>query len=642
MNTFGFLKVAVASPNVIVGDVQANVQSIAQVLEQLRKEQVQIAVFPELCLTGYTCGDLFQQQVLLEEARKALDTLAGQTKGMMVYVGLPMRGANGALYNCAALLNGDKNNIRIDAKTFLPNYSEFYEARWFTPYHGEPGLFPRYREGGLVQTDILPEAVVGCELCEDLWVPASPSLRQTLQGATVVVNLSAGNEVIGKADYRRELVRMTSAKQVCCYLYASAGMGESTQDAVYSGHSLIAENGIILAEKKPFDPTRTYITTEIDLQRIQHERMRMVTFTQGDTPLPFHFETAEVEKIKNNTLTRAVAGHPFVPTDQQERSRRAKEITEMQAWGLARRIAHTQVPQVVVGISGGLDSTLALLVSCQAFDLLGKDRKDIIGITMPGFGTTGRTYENAKALVKECGATLVEIPIRDAATQHLNDLNHALDVYDITYENAQARERTQVLFDYANMHQAIVVGTGDLSELALGWCTYNGDHMSNYGVNASIPKTLVRYLVRYFAEEAFAGNPTLVNVLHDIIETPVSPELLPPDKNGQIAQKTENSIGSYLLHDFILYYVLRYGFRPSKIYFLAKTAMAQGTLEVFNDQVLKETMRTFYRRFFGQQFKRSCMPDGVKVGTVCLSPRGDWRMPSDASAALWLREVDQC
>ena len=314
----------------------------------------------------------------------------------------------------------------------------------------------------------------------------------------------------------------------------------------------------------------------------------------------------------------------------------------MQAWGLARRIAHTQVPQVVVGISGGLDSTLALLVSCQAFDLLGKDRKDIIGITMPGFGTTGRTYENAKALVKECGATLVEIPIRDAATQHLNDLNHALDVYDITYENAQARERTQVLFDYANMHQAIVVGTGDLSELALGWCTYNGDHMSNYGVNASIPKTLVRYLVRYFAEEAFAGNPTLVNVLHDIIETPVSPELLPPDKNGQIAQKTENSIGSYLLHDFILYYVLRYGFRPSKIYFLAKTAMAQGTLEVFNDQVLKETMRTFYRRFFGQQFKRSCMPDGVKVGTVCLSPRGDWRMPSDASAALWLREVDQC
>ena len=314
----------------------------------------------------------------------------------------------------------------------------------------------------------------------------------------------------------------------------------------------------------------------------------------------------------------------------------------MQAWGLARRIAHTHVPQVVVGISGGLDSTLALLVACQAFDLLGKDRKNIIGITMPGFGTTGRTYENAKCLIKECGATLVEIPIREAATQHLNDLDHALEVYDITYENAQARERTQVLFDYANMHQAIVVGTGDLSELALGWCTYNGDHMSNYGVNASIPKTLVRYLVQYYADEAFAGNETLVHVLRDVIDTPVSPELLPPDKNGKIAQKTENSIGSYLLHDFILYYVLRYGFRPAKIHFLAKTAMAQGSLETFNDQVLKDTMRTFYRRFFGQQFKRSCMPDGVKVGTVSLSPRGDWRMPSDATATHWLNEVEQC
>ena len=641
MNRFGFLKVAVASPKVTVGDVHANIRAISETLSLLKREKVQVAVFPELCLTGYTCGDLFHERLLQDEAKRALSTLLPETEGMLVYVGLPLAGSDGALYNCAALLNGEENRIRIYAKSFLPNYSEFYEKRWFTPYRGELGLFPDFEEGGLVSVNTVPDAVIGCELCEDAWVPASPSIRQTLQGATIMVNLSAGNEVIGKAEYRRDLVRMSSAKNVCAYLYAGAGMGESSQDMVFSGHCLIAENGTILAEKEPFDTSSVYAISEIDTEKLRHERTRMGTCAEFRPTGDYAFCTANVKENNESRLTRHVQGHPFVPTDAANLNSRAREITRMQAWGLAKRIEHIGVPQVVVGISGGLDSTLALLVACQAFDLLGKDRKRIVGLTMPGFGTTGRTYNNARNLVTECGATLTEISIKEAASLHLKDLDHADTVYDITYENTQARERTQVLFDYANMHGAIVIGTGDLSELALGWCTYNGDQMSHYGVNSSIPKTLVRYLVQYYADEAFAGNEALAKTLRDIINTPVSPELLPPDKDGNIAQKTENSIGSYLLHDFFLYNMLRNGFAPAKINFLAKNAIAQGTLESFSDAVIKETMQTFYRRFFGQQFKRSCMPDGVKVGTVSLSPRGDWRMPSDASANLWLSEVER-
>lgn len=658
MKNFGFLRVAAVSPDVVVGDVEQNVLNICQCIDELKQKGVQIAVFPELCITGYTCADLFEQNLLLESAKNALTGILAHTQGIAVFVGLPLRSFSGSLYNVAALLS-DAEKILIYPKTFIPNYGEFYEKRWFTPFESSCGCNEQMFDwpvGGLLKINDdsgFTGAVLAAEVCEDAWVPLSPSTVFCLNGANVIVNLSAGNEVIGKASYRKDLILGNSAKNVCAYVYANAGMGESTQDLVFSGHSLIAENGSLLAEKKPFDEKNKFIISDIDIEKINHERIRMETFSQNSSffknsqssnqSLPAKFQEITVKStdfLKNENLERKIDGHPFVPQVQEKMWARCAEITQMQAWGLAKRIRHTGVEKVVVGISGGLDSTLALLVACRAFDILKKERGNIVGITMPGFGTTGRTYENAKMLVKSCGASLEEISIKEAASGHLKDLSHALDVYDVTYENAQARERTQVLFDWANMHGAILIGTGDLSELALGWCTYNGDQMSNYGVNNSIPKTLVRCLVQYYADFVFKENEKLAETLNDIIDTPVSPELLPPDKDGKIAQKTENTVGSYILHDFFLYNCVRNGFSPEKIYFLAKIAVKQKNLEPFSDETIKNTLRIFYKRFFGQQFKRSCMPDGVKVGTVSLSPRGDWRMPSDSSVALWLKQVE--
>lgn len=658
MKNFGFLRVAAVSPDVVVGDVEQNVLNICQCIDELKQKGVQIAVFPELCITGYTCADLFEQNLLLESAKNALTGILAHTQGIAVFVGLPLRSFSGSLYNVAALLS-NAEKILIYPKTFIPNYGEFYEKRWFTPFEASCGCNEQMFDwpvGGLLKINDdsgFTGAVLAAEVCEDAWVPLSPSTVFCLNGANVIVNLSAGNEVIGKASYRKDLILGNSAKNVCAYVYANAGMGESTQDLVFSGHSLIAENGSLLAEKKPFDEKNRFIISDIDIEKINHERIRMETFSQNSSffknfqssnqSLPAKFQEITVKStdfLKNENLERKIDGHPFVPQVQEKMWARCAEITQMQAWGLAKRIRHTGVEKVVVGISGGLDSTLALLVACRAFDILKKERGNIVGITMPGFGTTGRTYENAKMLVKSCGASLEEISIKEAASGHLKDLSHALDVYDVTYENAQARERTQVLFDWANMHGAILIGTGDLSELALGWCTYNGDQMSNYGVNNSIPKTLVRCLVQYYADFVFKENEKLAETLNDIIDTPVSPELLPPDKDGKIAQKTENTVGSYILHDFFLYNCVRNGFSPEKIYFLAKIAVKQKNLEQFSDETIKNTLRIFYKRFFGQQFKRSCMPDGVKVGTVSLSPRGDWRMPSDSSVALWLKQVE--
>lgn len=658
MKNFGFLRVAAVSPDVIVGDVEQNVLNICQCIDELKQKGVQIAVFPELCITGYTCADLFEQNLLLEGAKNALTGILAHTQGIAVFVGLPLRSFSGSLYNVAALLS-NAEKILIYPKTFIPNYGEFYEKRWFTPFEASCGSNEQMFDwpvGGLLKINDdsgFTGAVLAAEVCEDAWVPLSPSTVFCLNGANVIVNLSAGNEVIGKASYRKDLILGNSAKNVCAYVYANAGMGESTQDLVFSGHSLIAENGSLLTEKKPFDEKNKFIISDIDIEKINHERIRMETFSQNSSffknsqssnqSLPAKFQEITVKStgfLKNENLERKIDGHPFVPQVQEKMWARCAEITQMQAWGLAKRIRHTGVEKVVVGISGGLDSTLALLVACRAFDILKKERSNIVGITMPGFGTTGRTYENAKMLVKSCGASLEEISIKEASSGHLKDLSHALDVYDVTYENAQARERTQVLFDWANMHGAILIGTGDLSELALGWCTYNGDQMSNYGVNNSIPKTLVRCLVQYYADFVFKENEKLAETLNDIIDTPVSPELLPPDKDGKIAQKTENTVGSYILHDFFLYNCVRNGFSPEKIYFLAKTAVKQKNLEPFSDETIKNTLKIFYKRFFAQQFKRSCMPDGVKVGTVSLSPRGDWRMPSDSSVALWLKQVE--
>ena len=658
MKNFGFLRVAAVSPDVVVGDVEQNVLNICQCIDELKQKGVQIAVFPELCITGYTCADLFEQNLLLESAKNALTGILSHTQGIAVFVGLPLRSFSGSLYNVAVLLS-NAEKILIYPKTFIPNYGEFYEKRWFTPFEASCGSNEQMFDwpvGGLLKINDdsgFTGAVLATEVCEDAWVPLSPSTVFCLNGANVIVNLSAGNEVIGKASYRKDLILGNSAKNICAYVYANAGMGESTQDLVFSGHSLIVENGSLLAEKKPFDEKNKFIISDIDIEKINHERIRMETFSQNSSffknfqrsnqSLSEKFQEITVKSIdflKNENLELKIDGHPFVPQVQEKMWARCAEITQMQAWGLAKRIRHTGVEKVVVGISGGLDSTLALLVACRAFDILKKERSNIVGITMPGFGTTGRTYENAKMLVKSCGASLEEISIKEASSGHLKDLSHALDVYDVTYENAQARERTQVLFDWANMHGAILIGTGDLSELALGWCTYNGDQMSNYGVNNSIPKTLVRCLVQYYADFIFKENEKLAEILDDIIDTPVSPELLPPDKDGKIAQKTENAVGSYILHDFFLYNCVRNGFSPEKIYFLAKTAVKQKNLEPFSDETIKNTLKIFYKRFFAQQFKRSCMPDGVKVGTVSLSPRGDWRMPSDASVALWLKQVE--
>lgn len=633
----GFVKVAAATPDIRVADVEFNTQNVINAMEEAQKNGAKILVFPELCVTGYTCSDLFDHSVLLKASRKALLEIAENTndKDMLVFVGAPLE-VNGKLYNVAAAMNQGEI-IGFTTKTFLPNYGEFYEMRQFTPgpqivreitFEGKKIPFgPQI----LFQAEGMEELVVAAEICEDVWSPVPPSIQAALEGATVIVNCSASDETIGKDTYRRALISGQSARLISGYIYANAGEGESTTDLVFGGHNIIAENGTILKESSRY--VNEIIYSEIDLQRITGERRKNTTFQPLDEEtlvrVPF-----TVEETKT-FLTRTFPKKPFVPSDEQTRAQRCEEILTIQAMGLKKRLAHTNARTAVVGISGGLDSTLALLVTARAFDMLGRDKKDIIAVTMPCFGTTDRTYQNACEMSKKVGATLIEVPIADAVNIHFRDIGHDPEDHSVTYENCQARERTQVLMDIANKTWGMVIGTGDLSELALGWATYNGDHMSMYGVNASVPKTLVRHLVKYAADDT--KDEALKNVLYDVLDTPVSPELLPP-KDGDIAQKTEDLVGPYELHDFFLYFMLRFGYEPSKIFRIA--------CMTFDGEYDKETifkwLETFCRRFFSQQFKRSCLPDGPKVGTVALSPRGDWRMPSDACVAVWMKDLEAC
>ena len=633
----GFVKVAAATPDIRVADVEFNTQNIINAMEEAQKNGAKILVFPELCVTGYTCSDLFDHSVLLKASRKALLEIAENTndKDMLVFVGAPLE-VNGKLYNVAAAMNQGEI-IGFTTKTFLPNYGEFYEMRQFTPgpqivreitFEGKKIPFgPQI----LFQAEGMEELVVAAEICEDVWSPVPPSIQAALEGATVIVNCSASDETIGKDTYRRALISGQSARLISGYIYANAGEGESTTDLVFGGHNIIAENGTILKESSRY--VNEIIYSELDLQRITGERRKNTTFQPLDEEtlvrVPFTIEETKT------FLTRTFPKKPFVPSDEQTRAQRCEEILTIQAMGLKKRLAHTNARTAVVGISGGLDSTLALLVTARAFDMLGRDKKDIIAVTMPCFGTTDRTYQNACEMSKKVGATLIEVPIADAVNIHFRDIGHDPEDHSVTYENCQARERTQVLMDIANKTWGMVIGTGDLSELALGWATYNGDHMSMYGVNASVPKTLVRHLVKYAADDT--KDEALKNVLYDVLDTPVSPELLPP-KDGDIAQKTEDLVGPYELHDFFLYFMLRFGYEPSKIFRIA--------CMTFDGEYDKETifkwLETFCRRFFSQQFKRSCLPDGPKVGTVALSPRGDWRMPSDACVAVWMKDLEAC
>lgn len=649
---YGFIRCACCTPDVIVADCISNTKSILEEAEKAAKNKASIIVFPEFCITGYTCGDLFFQNSLQRSAEDCLSQIiekSGETelKNSLLFAGLPVP-QNEGLYNCAAVIHGGKL-LGLIAKSYLPNYGEFYEGRQFTPFgKNMKTRFVNFAgfENVPFGTNILfrdksdSSLIVGCEICEDLWVPLPPSTNHVLAGATIIANLSAGNEIIGKADYRKNLVKSHSGRSICAYIYANAGKGESTQDMVFAGHNLICENGSVLGESKLFSNDTIY--ADVDYERLCQERRRTTSFSLCANTNSADYTYVDINLLSNAVnldeadLIRFVDAHPFVPSDKEQRSLRCQEVITLQAQGLAKRLRHIHCQSAVIGLSGGLDSTLALLVTATAFDLCGISRDKITAVTMPCFGTTDRTYNNACTLAKECGATLKEVRIADSVRQHMKDIGQDENTHDVTYENCQARERTQVLMDYANKTNGIVIGTGDLSELALGWCTYNGDHMSMYGVNSSVPKTLVRYLVEWFSdEEKIKGNATFAAVLKDILDTPVSPELLPPTE-GKISQVTEDLVGPYEIHDFYLYYLLRFGFNPAKIFFLAK----QSKLP-YSEDILKKWLKNFYRRFFTQQFKRSCMPDGAKVGTINLSPRGDWRMPSDASAQIWQNEVEK-
>ena len=632
----GFIKVAAATPDIRVADVDYNKGQIIKQMDEAAEAGAKIIVFPEICITGYTCSDLFLQDILLNSAKKALVEIAEHTKNLdaLVFVGVPIA-VGGELYNVAAALNHG-NILGFTTKSFLPNYGEFYEMRQFRP---GPKKAEKILFGGkeipfgpqlLFVENQMANLIVSAEICEDVWSPVPPSIEAAREGATVIVNCSASDETIGKASYREALISGQSARLISGYIYANAGEGESTTDLVFGGHNLIAENGTILAEAKRF--SNGIIYTEFDVQKIAKERRKNTTFTETQEHvlprIPFGLEQTET------ILTRTFPSRPFVPRDDQERAKRCEEILTIQAMGLKKRLAHTHAKSAVVGISGGLDSTLALLVTAKAFDALGLERSGITAVTMPCFGTTDRTYRNACKMSLKVGATLREVRIGDAVMQHFKDIGHAPQDHSVTYENSQARERTQVLMDIANQTGGLVIGTGDMSELALGWATYNGDHMSMYGVNASVPKTLVRHLVHYYADTC--EDSSLKEVLYDVLDTPVSPELLPP-KDGEIAQKTENLVGPYELHDFFLYYFLRMGYEPGKIYRIAKLSFAGE----YDDETIYKWLRTFCWRFFSQQFKRSCLPDGPKVGTVALSPRGDWRMPSDACVALWIQNLEK-
>jgi len=630
----GFIKCAAGTPEIKVADCPYNAERIIELMKRAAKEEVRLLVLPELCITGYTCGDLFFQRRLLDGAVAALDKIALASIGMkmITVAGLPLA-KNGRIYNCAAVIyQGDI--LGIVPKSNIPNYNEFYEWRNFAP---APANNSEITVGGtdypfgqklLFACSDLQEFRFGVEICEDLWVGISPSSYHCRAGATIIANLSGSNEIVGKDEYRRSLVCGQSAKQFCGYVYANAGQGESTTDIVFAGQNIIAENGILLAESPLFSGELTI--SEIDVHRLDGERRKISTFVPDDTGYRIiYFDMTP----KDTKLTRAFSKSPFVPAPGPERSRRCETVLSIQSMGLKTRIAHTNSSCVVLGVSGGLDSCLALLVCARAMDMLQRPRKDIIAVTMPGFGTTDRTRGNAEKLVESIGATLMQIGINDSVLQHFKDIGHSTEERNVVYENAQARERTQILMDIANKHGGFVVGTGDLSELALGWATYNGDHMSMYGVNASVPKTLVRHLVEYCADRT--DNDSLKAVLHDILDTPVSPELLPAE-NGRISQRTESIVGPYELHDFFLYYAIRWGFPPSKVFRIASLSF-KGE---YDEKEILRWLRTFYQRFFSQQYKRSCLPDGPKVGSVALSPRGDWRMPSDASASEWLEELN--
>lgn len=631
----GFITVATATPQVAVADCEANTQAILACINEMAAAHAKVMVLPELCITGYTCSDLFWQTKLLDEAEAALSVIAEESRQVdaLITVGMPLRVA-GKLLNVAAILCRGKV-LGFVPKVNLPAYNEFYETRHFTSGSADMGTVQFCGEEIPVGTNLLfscenmVDLCVAAEICEDLWVPNPPSVHHALAGASVICNLSASDEMVGKGSYRRDLVAGQSARLVCAYLYATAGEGESTTDLVFGGQNLIAENGTVLAESATFENEINVAT--IDVQRLASERRRMSTFPAAESKeyREISFALAEEE----TKLARFFDADPFVPSNADQLSDRCEEILNIQALGLKKRLAHTHAKSAVVGISGGLDSTLALLVTARAFDMLGLPRKGIVAVTMPGFGTTDRTYNNAVAMIKSLGATFKEVPIVKAVMQHFADIDHDASIHDVTYENSQARERTQILMDIANQANGFVIGTGDLSELALGWATYNGDHMSMYAVNASVPKTLVRHLVRHYADTS--ADEVLVGVLYDVLDTPVSPELLPPE-DGAISQKTEDLVGPYELHDFFLYQMLRMCFPPAKIYRVAKEAFAGR----YSNETILKWLRTFYWRFFSQQFKRSCLPDGPKVGSVAVSPRGDLRMPSDACVSAWIKEVE--
>ena len=642
---YGFIRVGSALPKCKLADCIYNTEELIQILQQANEKQIQILVFPELSITAYTCGDLFFQHSLLEYAEKGLNDIikASQNIDVFAVVGTPVVIDN-QLFNCAvAIYKGDI--LGVVPKSYLPNYSEFQEKRWFSPakqlLSSEIVLCGQKIPVGtdlIFKAEQIPYCKIGIEICEDLWSVIPPSSYQALSGATILLNPSASNELASKYDYRKQLISQQSSRCIAVYVYSSSGVGESTQDMVFSGHGLIYENGTLLKESERFIKETQLIYADVDLELLQNDRMKNTTFSENQYCHTAFREITFSMKPQTNIeeLQRIVKPHPFIPENNEYLDKRCQDIFNIQVAGLARRIEHTKAKSVVVGISGGLDSTLALLVSVKACDYLGISAKHVIGITMPGFGTTDRTYQNALSLMEALGIQTREISIQKVALQHFEDIGHDASIHDVTYENTQARERTQILMDIANKENGFVVGTGDLSELALGWATYNGDHMSMYGVNAGVPKTLIRVLVRWIAEYGSLSQKAN-EILLDVLDTPVSPELLPPDEKGNINQKTEEIVGPYELHDFFLYYVVRFGFSPSKILFLAEYAF-KGEYE---RETLLKWLKNFYHRFFMQQFKRSCMPDGPKVGTISLSPRGDWRMPSDAFNHVWMEEVNK-
>ncbi|NLK86263.1 MAG: NAD(+) synthase [Clostridiaceae bacterium] len=667
---YGFVKTAAAVPELKVAACSYNTQKIINIVNEAEATGVELIVFPELSITAYSCGDLFHQEQLLSSAVTGLGKVTEALKGLrtIAIVGLPLMVDN-QLFNCGAVLqNGEI--LGIVPKTYIPGYNEFYEERWFASGRDAKSSFVDllgkkvpfgtdllFESVGSTATSELDSVCFGVEICEDLWAPIPPSSYQATAGASIIFNLSASNEIIGKAEYRRELVRQQSGKCIAGYVFVSCGVHESTTDVVFGGHAMIAENGGILAEARRYLRDGHMLVSEIDVQRLKNDRIKSTTFMEGAAnrdfrKIPFMLygmdmaspdgsgrmvidgTAAAGNSAKIARLARYVDPHPFVPSDKASRDSRCEEIFAIQTAGLAKRLEHTGIKKAVLGISGGLDSTLAFIATAKAFDILGIPRENILAVTMPGFGTTDATYENALRLIESFGAELREINIKKACLQHFEDIGHDPSVHDVTYENVQARERTQILMDLANKLSGLVVGTGDLSELALGWCTYNGDHMSMYSVNSGIPKTLVRYLVRWAADNM--TDKAAADVLRRILDTPISPELLPPDDTGRIQQKTEDIIGPYELHDFFMYHMLRYGAAPKKLLFLAEQAF-EG---IYDPQTIKSWLKVFIKRFFSQQFKRSCLPDGPKVGTISLSPRGDWRMPSDASAEVWLKELE--